>query len=196
MFLAPAYIGDRQSAAHDLAPAGPTEKVLYRFLGPYYNDGDNPSTTLIRDASGALYGTTVSGSIHSACLFNPCGLVYKLSPTPSGRYEETVIHAFLGSPDGNTPNGPLVMDASGALYGVTQTGGPAENCYGDGGCGTMYKLTPSGSTYIESFVYLFAGAADGANPDGNLILDQKPVTSSDPPPATKPARRQTATFMN
>ena len=83
---------------------------------------------------------------------------------------ETILYAFQGGNDGAGPDGTLVMDASGAIYGTTALGGDG-TCYN--GCGTVFKLTPSGSAYTESILYSFQGGSDGGNPSpGGLIEDR------------------------
>jgi uncharacterized repeat protein (TIGR03803 family) len=53
----------------------------------------------------------------------------------------TVLHTFKGSPDGGFPNGGVILDSKGNLYGTTSEGGTGA-C--DGGCGTVFKLSPAG----------------------------------------------------
>ena len=139
------------------------ESVLYAFTGA--SDGAFPEGALIRDAAGNLYGTTVAGGNESCGA--GCGIVFKLDP--AGR--ETILHSFTGPPDGKwpdlqTPGAGLVRDAAGNVYGTTQFGGAAGGCHGDG-CGTVFKLDPSGH---ETVLHSFTGGADGSVPQG-LILD-------------------------
>jgi uncharacterized repeat protein (TIGR03803 family) len=85
-------------------------------------------------------------------------------------HRETIVYAFQGGTDGAAPGGALVIDASGAIYGTTSLGGSG-NCYN--GCGTAFKLTPSGSGYSESILYSFQGGSDGGSPSaGGLIMDR------------------------
>ncbi len=136
-----------------------TETILHAFAGGA--DGDSPSSGLVMDSSGALYGTTWYEG--SGCASNQlCGTAYKLTPTPSG-YTKTELHTFLGGSDGAAPEGNLLLDKSGALYGTTYFGGGG--C-GDG-CGTVFKLTPNGSTYQESLLYRFP--RDGGKQKGTPI---------------------------
>jgi hypothetical protein len=149
-----------------------TETMLYSFQGG--SDGAGPTSGLIADASGNLYGTTPYGGDLSC---SPpgggagCGVVYELTPTNSG-YVESVLYAFHGgTKDGAVPFGGLVMDGSGDLFGTTYTGG-ASPCVGEGGCGTVFELKPGGPTgYTESIPYFFQGAGDGAHPSAQLTLD-------------------------
>ena len=136
-----------------------TETVLYSFSGEA--DGGYPNGGLVLDAEGNLYGTTGNcGS--SGCNI---GAVFKL--TPSGAM--TLLHSFAGGLDGAYPNGGLVLDAQGNLYGTTEEGG-GSGCYGGDGCGTVFKLTPAG---VETILYRFNGApyADGSGPAGGLVFD-------------------------
>jgi len=77
-----------------------------------------------------------------------------------------LIHDFSGS-DGAHPSA-LVMDAAGHLYGATQNGGTGSAC--QGGCGVVFRLTHSGSGWVESPLYSFTGCSDGAVPSAGLTL--------------------------
>ena len=80
-----------------------------------------------------------------------------------------VLHAFAGVPDGAIPNGPLIQDAEGNLYGVTQQGG-ANNCDPGSfeGCGVVFKIDKNNN---ETILYAFSGGADGALPESGVISD-------------------------
>ena len=53
-----------------------------------------------------------------------------------------------------------VFDDSGAMYGATSRGGYL-NCGVNEGCGVVYKMTPSGRSWIQSVIYSFTGIDDG-----------------------------------
>jgi uncharacterized repeat protein (TIGR03803 family) len=106
-----------------------------------------------------LYGTTLNGGT-GLCRSIGCGTIYKI--TPSGK--ESILHNFQGGTDGDGPDGPLIY-ADGALYGETIAGGTG--CYPPEGCGTVFRLTLSGS---EQILYKFKGGSDGEFPQGGLIL--------------------------
>jgi uncharacterized repeat protein (TIGR03803 family) len=94
------------------------------------------------------------------------GTVFKIAPDGT----KTTLHSFAGgTDDGARPNGDLIADADGNLYGTTYSGGIGD-C--DGGCGTVFKVTPDGQ---ESILYAFAGAPrpEGANPAAGLIADSE-----------------------
>ena len=84
----------------------------------------------------------------------------------------TALYPFSGPPDGKNSVAALIADASGALYGTTETGGSGTGC--GGGCGTVFKLTPppkTGGPWIESVLYSFTNSPDGALPQASLIAD-------------------------
>ncbi len=141
-----------------------TETVLHSFTGG--GDGAVPIAGLIADAAGNLYGTTFTGG-GSGCGGSGCGTVFKL--TRSGT--ESVLHSFTGSfGDGAGPDAGLIADAAGNLYGTTEFGGGSIGCRSTigNGCGTVFKLTPSGT---ETVLYSFTGGGDGAEPFAGLIAD-------------------------
>ena len=120
-------------------------------------DGSEPYAGLIRDGAGNFYGTTEDGG------FSSWGTVFKLDAT--GR--ETVLYNFTSGSDGSQPHGALVRDADGNLYGTTSQGG-GSGCAPYNGCGTVFKLDPTGT---ETVLYRFTGGADGEFPSGSLVRD-------------------------
>ncbi len=137
-----------------------SEAVLYSFRNN--SDGYYPYAGLLADGSGALYGTTYNsfGKISGR------GVVYKLTPA-GGAYREELIHRFSGA-DGQNPQGGLVEDSRGALYGTTLLGGA-------GAWGAVFKLTPSGTHYNESVLYSFQRGADGYSPVAAPIIDSNGI---------------------
>jgi uncharacterized repeat protein (TIGR03803 family) len=127
-----------------------SERVLYHFKGDA--DGGGPLDSL-RVVKGALYGTT-SGYGASR------GTIFRL--TTSGT--ESVLYSFKGGSDGDYPTAGLI-DLNGTLYGTTLDGGAGAGC-GMYGCGTVFKITTSGT---ESVLHSFAGGSDGANPYAGLV---------------------------
>jgi uncharacterized repeat protein (TIGR03803 family) len=139
------------------ANAASTEKVLYSFHGT--PDASIPTSNLISDDAGNLYGTTARGGISDGYYGN--GTVFKLSPA-SGHWRETILYKFSGGSDGKYPSSGLVSDSAGNLYGTTSQGG-SSSC----GCGVVFKVDPSGT---ETVLYSFNGT-DGDEPMGGLIFD-------------------------
>jgi uncharacterized repeat protein (TIGR03803 family) len=138
--------------------SGWTERVLHSFKsgwGGAYLYGD-----LILDATGNLYGTAYQGG-------QGYGVVFELMNT-SGRWTEKMLHQFRNTPAGN-PVAGLVMDAAGNLYGTTMLGATQTSC--GGGCGTLFKLSPTSTSWSYQVVHVFGQGTDGFHPTGDLILD-------------------------
>lgn len=147
---------------------------LYNFLGG--NDGLFPPTRVIPSQDGRLYGTTQYGG-GGPCQHhdgNGCGTVFELSPpAPLCRNSycfraETILYRFQGGVDGAYPDGELIFDQVGNLYG-TASGGGNHAC--GGGCGLVYKLSHSNGTWTQSVLYTFAGGEDGGYPQAHVTFD-------------------------
>jgi uncharacterized repeat protein (TIGR03803 family) len=138
-----------------LFPNG-TFTLLYVFKG---TDGANPTGTLIADGKGNLYGTTSQGGSGRP----RDGTVFKLAPPvqKGSRWTETVLHTFVGGVDGANPNGGMIRDQAGNLYGTTLLGGAFNQ-------GTVFEVDANGR---ETILYSFAGSPDGARPYAGLVQD-------------------------
>jgi uncharacterized repeat protein (TIGR03803 family) len=145
----------------ELSTSG-SKSILYSFHGG--SDGANPEAGLIADDAGNLYGTTIEGGNGIACGGSlGCGTVFKV--TPGGT--ETVLYAFQGGSDGAWPHGAIISDAAGNLYGTTTGGGQCS--LGSTGCGTVFKLSPTGT---ETILHAFQGGSDGLTPLAGLAMDK------------------------
>jgi len=130
------------------------ETILHSFTGA--PDGDNPFAGLVRDSTGNLYGTTITGGTNGA------GTVFKVDTTG----KETVLYSFCSNAcqDGEIPYSGLIRDNAGNLYGTTLAGGMF-------GSGTVFKLD---STGVETVLYNFcsqSGCTDGSQPYAGLVRD-------------------------
>jgi uncharacterized repeat protein (TIGR03803 family) len=135
-----------------LSPKRGALNVLHSFLASS-QDGAQPSGELAIDASGNLYGTTVTGGA------NGSGTVFEISQSA-----ETILHNFGGtSSDGLYPAGGLTMDAAGNLYGTSPYGGKGY------GSGTVFTVSAQG-TY--SVLYAFLGSPDALRPVAPVFVDQ------------------------
>jgi uncharacterized repeat protein (TIGR03803 family) len=125
--------------------------TLYAFDGM---DGDYPDSELVQATDGSFYGTTAGGGA------NGHGTVFKI--TTSGKL--TTLHSF-DLADGGNPHAGLVQGTDGDFYGTTMSGGGFRaTCQARflTGCGTVFKITPSGKlTTLHSF-----DGADGTYPGG------------------------------
>jgi uncharacterized repeat protein (TIGR03803 family) len=151
-----------------ITAAAGTQTVLHSFLGEGAGDGDTPYAAPVMDAHGNLYGTTLYGGLYGA------GIAYRLHRTSGGSWRETVLWSFGGSGDGSDPEGGVIVDKKGNLYGGTRFGGN-QNCDGIG-CGVVYELSPAGGgTWNETVLYQFPGMVHGGEggPVASLTFDGK-----------------------
>jgi uncharacterized repeat protein (TIGR03803 family) len=140
-----------------------TESVLHVFNNKD-GDGSGPSSSLIFDAAGNLYGTTwFGGHVTRLCGGLGCGVVFRLTPNADGSWTESVLHDFNGR-DGVSPNTGLIFDAAGSLYGTTLNGGVNQ-------LGTVFKLTQNADgSWMESMLHRFRGNP-ASTPLGVLVFD-------------------------
>ena len=127
-----------------------TYTVLHTFAG---SEGVFPTFGVVRDSAGNLYGATGYGGIYENCDNEVGGgAVYKIDPAGHA----TTLHAFNNGRDGCFPNGGLVLDGAGNLYGPSQ--------------GSVYKIDQAGQlTTIAQFSY--SRQAAGVSPGGTLLRD-------------------------
>ena len=138
--------------------------TLYTFcVQQPCSDGISPWAGLVLGTDGNFYGTTYSGGN-----VNSAGTVFKI--TPFGKL--TTLYAFCrfsGCPDGSQPSGQLIQGADGNFYGTTRYGGTEECLAGTPGCGTVFRITPSGSlTTIHAFTPVTN--LDGSIPSAGLTM--------------------------
>lgn len=120
---------------------------------------------MLADQSGDFFGTTLTGGGGTACSGYGCGTVFKLASNGT----ETVLYPFQGDSDGRFPQGSLIADADGNLYGMTSEGGNYNGSpCSEFGCGTVFEVQPNGN---KTTLYEFQGGSDGALPVGGVIAD-------------------------
>jgi uncharacterized repeat protein (TIGR03803 family) len=145
-----AYAASVLCVATAIAAQGQTFTTLAKFNGS--NGAEPDLMSLIQGADGNLYGTTEAGGSEQA------GTIFGLRA--SGKL--TDAHSFAG-PDGSMPYAGLLLASDGNFYGTTGGGG---HC---GGCGTIFKISPSGNL---TTVYIFCEQTycpDGRAPYGKLV---------------------------
>jgi uncharacterized repeat protein (TIGR03803 family) len=144
-------------AVHLLA-LGALAAPQYRVVHPFhYHPAGYPCSNLIADSAGNLYGTTCDDVVHRA------GVVYELSPSSSGGWIYHILHAFTVA-DGQFPQGKLLLDANGNLYGTTYQGGHNYN-------GVVYELIPNGGGRWKEKILHYFNFNDGAGSMGGLAMD-------------------------
>jgi len=164
---------DGYGAIYELSPSGSgwTEAILYSFTNG--GDGSAPTSNLVMDRLGNLYGATQSGGTYGG------GTVFELTKSSLGAWTLTTIYEFRSSmkaPVNTVPasgcagqpfmgsNRTLTIDSGGNLYGTTSADAVSQY-------GSIYKLSPvSGTTWAYATLHTFSGA-DGAAPWGSLLLD-------------------------
>lgn len=147
-----------RTTGNRVQPASSSYQVLHEFHGARgicCYDGAHPQAGLV-NVNGRLYGTTSDGGEYHV------GTVFSI--TTGGT--EKVYN--LGG--GNSPRAGLI-DVKGKLYGTTTQGGignygPCPGGLRLFGCGVVYSITPTGK---GNALYAFAGDADGASPEADLI---------------------------
>lgn len=133
-FYGTTYYGGTQDdgVVYKLANVGGvwTETVLHHFLDG--TDGSYPISALAFGEDGALYGTTSTGGGNGGH-----GTIFRLKPTASGNWRESVVHAFDGA-DGELPYAGLLPDGEGGFFGTAVYGGAD-------GDGTIFRFSPPAS---------------------------------------------------
>lgn len=151
--------------AFELTPNGDstwTYRVMHRFASTK-TDGQYPDGGLTIDAAGNAYGVAGEGGV------NGTGTIFKLTPTNAGSWTQTVLYDFPNCAEGCYPDGTMIFDKAGNLYGAA--GGGLQDC-GSYTCGTIFRLVPRpGGKWQYEVVHKFTGA-DGAFPWG-VVCDGK-----------------------
>jgi uncharacterized repeat protein (TIGR03803 family) len=140
---------------------GQALSTLHSFCssGSPCTDGSNPVFGgLVQGTDGNFYGTTYSGGA-----FN-FGTVFQITPTGT----LTTLYSFCSQQncaDGSNPYGGLVQGTDGNFYGTTSLGGQNSGS----GCGTAFRITPSGAL---TTLYVFGSQtdlSDGVNPYATMV---------------------------
>src|SRR5580693_8507896 len=135
-----------------------TEEVLHTFMGVTQR-GATPQGSLVADAAGNLYGTTLRGGAYGY------GTVFEVTSGAEGKWKESVLYSFQNGSDGADPSPGLVFDAAGNLFGTCQI-----NVNGEG---SVFELSLLSKGWAEKTLYVFRGSVfgDGAGPNGSLAFD-------------------------
>jgi hypothetical protein len=156
-----------------------TKTVIHSFNGA---DGALPSVplviqsvpgpSLVLGANGVLYGTTDNGGSYDTNAQGVGGTVFELTPptTVGQAWTETVLYSFQNKIQApHAPNGGLVLDSEGSIYGTTFT---SEDTRGANLGGTVFKLVPptTGGNWTEStLIDFYPTTSLGYNPPAGLV---------------------------
>ena len=148
----------------ELTPSGGgyTESILHSF--GHDQDGAYPEAGVVLDAAGNVYGATGAGGTGRGCSYG-CGTAYQLTPSGGSWLENVLVNFDLGSASlagAYYPYSPLIMDASGNLYGTTIY---STSNFLDG---IVFKLAPSGGGFAPSVFYAFLSSCQ---PYGGVTMD-------------------------
>ena len=149
-------------------PAEAQQEIVLHSFDPKIDPKGawGPTSGLVRESSGNLYGTTEFGGPYNCHFFGGCGTVYEAVPQEDGIWGEKVLHSFGSGTDGFIPNGPPLLDAAGNLYGTTQLGGV--EC----ACGTVFELVPQANgKWTEKIIY--NSDENSASPGRGLVFDSE-----------------------
>jgi uncharacterized repeat protein (TIGR03803 family) len=162
----------------ELAKGSGTITTLASFNG---TNGSNCQAPLVADSSGNLFGTTAGGG--SADL----GTVFELA---KGSGVITVLAQFNGI-NGTNPEGTLLLDSSGNLFGTTIGGGPSfsngtvfEVRKGSGTITTLASFTGSIGAFVYSGVVadsagnLYGTAVQGGAASKGMVFEVQKGSSS------------------
>jgi uncharacterized repeat protein (TIGR03803 family) len=147
------YTGKENGTIFKITPSG-TFTALH--------GGGEFAAALIQGTDGNFYGTMFEGGSPGN------GEVFKISP--NGTF--TTLYNFgFPPPSGSFPRAALVEGTDGNFYGTTYYGGTNSCIFGstDYGCGTIFRITPSGTlTTLYNFCPQ-SGCADGQSPKAALV---------------------------
>jgi uncharacterized repeat protein (TIGR03803 family) len=143
-----------------------TFNTLYNFTQQGLT-GKMPSGQVTLDTQGNIYGATIAGGTGGDLCGNGnnlgCGLIFELTPA-NGQWTQTILYNFSGGKDGGQPNGGLIFDPQGNLYGTAAVGGQACSC------GLVFEFSPTANGWVETILHEFHGK-DGQNPTAGLAFD-------------------------
>ncbi len=150
----------RSGAAYELIRSGSgwSEQVLYSLQSA--TDGAYPYAGFILDAAGNLYSTACCNGAMAD------GSVYELT---AATWTFNLLYALGAAGTGQGPEGGLVMDSSGNLYGTASSGGAY-------GFGAVFKLSQGAGGWTYTSIHDFCAGgyppcSDGYTPSGNLAMD-------------------------
>lgn len=145
-------------------------KTLKSFCAgtpPDCQSDEGPSSTLVEDTSGNIYGTVYFGGA------NGDGAVFELAKS-ARKYKLHYLYSFNSSDGSGPQNLTYAGQATGALYDGTSPLYGATIAGGTGGSGIVFSLTPQNGKWSFATLYNFCSAqncTDGGLPEAAPIVD-------------------------
>jgi hypothetical protein len=124
--------------------------------------GSLPSSRPAIAPNGIFYGTTLYRGVFDQ------GVLYQLQPPRSDSVNMELHTGFSGfnrDGDGINPQGDLIFDQSGNIYGTTGVGGNDFN-------GVVYELMRSGGGWTRSVLYAPSGGLGSQQMTGGVVFDR------------------------
>ena len=119
---------------------------------------------MITDSNGDLFGTTTSGGANESD-----GTVFEIAKTATGYATTPTTLVSFDSIDGVLPEGSLIADSKGDLFGTTLGGG----IFPLGGTAFEIPMTPTGYASTPTTLVSFGEGDEGQSPHGSLIADSR-----------------------
>jgi uncharacterized repeat protein (TIGR03803 family) len=127
-----------------------------------------PSTGVVADANGNIFGATQVGGNLNNC-DEGCGTVFELSPASNGWIFNT-IYTYVGAFDGNQPPNPPILDSKGNLF--IASGSLLAGNYSQISLNIELEISPeSGGRWGASVMHDFPSSSDGTYPRSSLFGD-------------------------
>src|SRR5579872_2174533 len=123
------------------------------------DDGSEPLAGLLADANGDLFGTTRTGG----GVFD--GNVFEIAKTTGGYVTTPTTLVSFNGDDGGLPEGSLIADSKGDLFGTASNGGA-------NGAGAVFEIAKTAGGYASTPTTLVSfNVYDGMEPSAGLLAD-------------------------
>jgi hypothetical protein len=160
-----------------------TETILYNFCSKFVDDvcldgGPGVKSQMVFDQNGNLYGTTAVGGLghiqgHGVAPGGG-GVIFELYPGANG-WTEKILYSFCSKgqgdncPDAYAPDGGVVYNRTGDLYGAASLSGKISSSEG----GSLFELIKSGGTWNYKLLASIPDGYQPYDPLGTVAFDAK-----------------------
>ena len=151
------------TASGNIVQITPQGGLTIQYTFPSDGSGGSYQGALVEGPDQNLYGTSEYSGYNSQSEENGQGNVFKISL--AGAYKQ--LYKFSGGADGFNTNPDLTVGTDGNLYGTTYYGGNTTECSPHPGCGTVFKISPSGT--FTSLYPFTQTAPTPQRPNGRML---------------------------